>query len=343
MRDRARLLLAMSGVLLLATLPAPAAAAGVFHLGRASEITFSLFDDREATASFGARNSAALFGPRRDVALMPAARRFARSRFLDDPAIRGQASIGLVAQRLHFQRFRLMGINGTAPFPMAAFELGSRNRFFGNRLAINAGVFRYRYGGYRLTLPVARGYSGVAGLLPSLGMSSRTTGAELQAGYQLSSRDYAGVNASYTRGRRSSLPTLAVTNQQITNVSSVQVVPAYEHFLPLARGRSLTFDAAAIYRSSRRVTDLPLGLFEEASPMAVFDSSVRRSETTRFDASLTYRSSSRFSLTAFVRNISDVHPDRSTPLTTRNVVNPATASAVLSEPRTLGLMLSARL
>jgi len=228
-----------------------------------------------------------------------------------------------------------MGINGTAPFPMAAFELGSRNRFFDNRLAINAGVFRYRYGGYRLTLPVARGYSGVAGGLPSLGMSSRTTGAELQAGYQLSPRDYAGVNASYTRGRRSSLPTLAVANQQITNVSSVQIVPTYEHFLPLAHGRSLTFDAAAIYRSSQRVTDLPFGLF-------ALDS-VRRSETTRFDASLTYRSSSRLSLTAFVRNITDVHPDRSTPLTTRNVVNPATASAVLSEPRTLGLMLSTRL
>jgi iron complex outermembrane receptor protein len=265
---------------------------------------------------------------------MPAARRFARSRFLDDSAIRGQASIGLFTQRLHFQRFRLMGINGTAPFPMAAFELGSRNRFFGNRLAINAGVFRYRYGGYRLTLPVARGYSGVAGALPSLGMSSRTTGAELQAGYQLSPRDYAGVNASYTRGRRSSLPTLAVANQQITNVSSVQIVPSYEHFLPLARGRSLTFDAAAIYRSARRVTALP---------SASFDSSIRMIETTRFDASLTYRSSSRLTVTAFVRNITDVHPDRSTPLTTRNVVNPATASAVLSEPRTLGLMLSARL
>jgi len=335
MRDRARLLLAMPGVLLLATVPAPAAAAGIFHLGRGSDIIFSLFDDRGATPSLGTRNAVSLWNTRPDAAFMPAARRFARSRFLDDSAIRGQASIGLVAQRLHFQRFRLMGINGSAPFPMAAFELGSRNRFFDNRLAINAGVFRYRYGGYRLTLPVARGYSGVAGGLPSLGMSSRTTGAELQAGYQLGPRDYAGVNASYTRGRRSSLPTLAVANQQITNVSSFQIVPTYEHFLPLAHGHSLTFDAAAIFRSSRRVTDLPLGLF-------ALDS-VRRSETTRFDASLTYRSSSRLSLTAFVRNITDVHPDRSTPLTTRNVVNPATASAVLSEPRTLGLMLSTRL
>lgn len=342
MRDRARLLLAMPGVLLLATLPAPAAAAGIFHLGRGSDITFSLFDDRGATPSFGVRNGGALRSPQRDAALMPAARRFARSRFLDDSAVRGPASIGLVAQRLHFQRFRLMGINGSAPFPMAAFELGSRNRFFNNRLAISAGVFRYRYGGYRLTLPVARGYSGVAGVLPSLGMSSRTTGAELQAGYQLSPRDYAGVNASYTRGRRSSLPALAVASQQIINVSSVQIVPSYEHFLPLAHGRSLTFDAAAIYRSSRRATDLPFGLLAEGSRLAGVDPA-RRIETTRFDASLTYRSRSRLSLTAFVRNITDVHPDRSTPLTTRNVVNPATASAVLSEPRTLGLMLSARL
>ena len=343
MRNRARLLLAMPGALLLATLPAPAAEAGIFHLGRGSEITFSLFDDRAATASFGTRSTASPWSSPRDAALLPAARRFARSRFLDDSAIRGQTSMDLFTRRLHFQRFRLMGINGTAPFPMAAFELGSRNRFFGNRLAVNVGVFRYRYGGYRLTLPVARGYSGAAGVLPSLGMSSRTTGAELQAGYQLSSRDYAGVNASFTRGRRSSLPTLAVASRQITNVSSVQIVPTYEHFLPMAHGRSLTFDAAAIYRSSRRATDLPSELFGEASPITGFDSSVRRIETTRFDASLTYRSSSRLSLTAFVRNITDVRPDRSTPLTTRNVVNPATASAILSEPRTLGLMLSTRL
>lgn len=321
MRNRLLWLPAMPGAVLATMLPA-AAAAATFHLRPGSDFTVSMFNGRATPSSFLAPN-----------ATMPAARRFIPSRLLDDSAIRGQTSMDLFARRLHFQRFRLMGINGNAPFPMAAFELGSRNRFFGNRLAINAGVFRYRYGGYRLTLPVARGSSGVAGSLPSLGMSSRTSGAELQAGYQLSSRDYAGVNASYMRGRRSSLPTFAVASTQITNVRSFQLVPSYEHVAMLAHGRSLTFDAAAIYRSSIRVTDA----------IPAFDTSVRKLETTRFDASLTYRTSPRLSVAAFVRNITDVHPDRSTPLTTRNLVNPSTASAVLSEPRTVGLSLSARL
>lgn len=312
---------AMPGVVIAMMLPA-AAAAATFHLRPGSDFTVSVFN--------GAATASSLASPN---ATIPAAHRFTPSRLVDDSAMRGQANVGLLAQRVHFQRFRLMGINGTAPFPMAAFELGSRNRFFGDRLSVNAGVFRYRYGGYRLTLPVARGSSGVSGALPSLGMSARTMGAELQAGYQLSSRDFAGVSASYTHGRRSSLPTLAVANRQITNLSSYQIVPSYEHVMPLAHGRSLTFDAAAIYRSSVRVTDA----------IAAFDPSVRKIETTRFDASLTYRASRRLSASAFVRNITDVHPDRSTPLTTRNLVNPSTASAILSEPRTIGLSLSARL
>jgi iron complex outermembrane receptor protein len=271
---------------------------------------------------------------------MSPARRFTwtPSRLLDESAIRGQASMGLFARRVHFQRFRLLGLNGTAPFPMAAFELGLKNRFFGDRLMINTEVFRYRHGGYRLTLPPARGYSGVGAVLPSLGMSSRTTGAEVQAGYRLGPQDYAGLSASYTHARRSSLPSLAVPDRRITSVSSFQVVPSYEHIVPLAHGRSLSFDAAAIYRSSVRVADAAL-----LSPIASFDTSVRKIETTRFEASLTYRSNARFSMTAFVRNITDVRPERATPLTTRNLVNPSTVSAVLSEPRTFGLSLSARL
>lgn len=331
MRDRLLWLPAVPGAVLATMLPA-AAAAATFHLRPGSDFTVSVFNGR-ATPNFFLAPSVTT----------PAARRFTPSRLFDDAAIRGQTGMDLFARRLHFQRYRLMGINGTAPFPMAAFELGSRNRFLEDRLVINAGVFRYRYGGYRLTLPVARGYSGVAGGLPSLGMSSRTMGAELQAGYQLGPRDHAGVNASYTQSRRSSLPSLAVANRQITNVSSFQIVPSYEHFVPLARGRSLTFDAAATYRSSVRVANLPGGLLPQGSAIFGFGSSVRKLETTRFDASLTYRSNSRLALTAFVRNITDVQPDRSTPLTTRNAVNPSTASAVLSEPRTFGLSLSTRL
>ena len=321
MREGFLWLPALPGMAIVSMLPG-AAAAATFHLRPGSDFTVSIFNGRATPSFFLAPN-----------ATMPAARRFIPSRLLDDAAIRGQTSMDLFARRLHFQRFRLMGINGNAPFPMAAFELGSRNRSFGNRLAVNGGVFRYRYGGYRLTLPVARGSSGVAGSLPSLGMSSRTSGAELQAGYHLTSRDYAGVNASYMRARRSSLPTLAVVGTQVTNVRSFQVVPTYEHVLPLEHGRALTFDAAAIYRSSVGVTDA----------IAALDTSVRKIETTRFDASLTYRANPRLSVAAFVRNITDVRPDRSTPLTTRNVVNPSMASAVLSEPRTFGLSLSARL
>ena len=70
---------------------------------------------------------------------------------------------------------------------------------------------------------------------------------------------------------------------------------------------------------------------------------MRRSEATRFDAGLTYYADQRLSVTAFVRNLTDIHPDRSMTLTTRNAVNPTTVSAVLSEPRTFGLSLRARL
>src|SRR5437764_3605971 len=136
MRNRSRLLLAVPGVVLATGWPQPAGAAS-FRLSRWSEFTFS------------ARPSS----PPQDGALTPAARRFSWTgwRPFDDPAVRGQANVSQFARHVHFQRFRLLALNGTTPFPLAAFELGSNNRF-GNRLAIDAGVFRYRYGCFRLTL-----------------------------------------------------------------------------------------------------------------------------------------------------------------------------------------------
>ncbi len=329
-----RLLLAMPGLALATALPASAAAT-TFQVGQTNLLTISVFNDRGSAWSLPGSNAGGLWNPSQESAIASPTRRsfWNSSRAFEDPTTRGSLQARQLARHFHFQRFRLMGINGTAPFPMAAFELGSNNRFFGNKLEINAGVFRYRYGGYRLTLPGSRGLIGAAAVLPSLGMTSRTTGAELEAAYKLTARDSLDLNASYMHGRRSSLLNLA-TDRQITNTDSLQIVPSYEHVVPLRRGQSLSFDAAAIYRSSSRVTTWALG---------AFDPSVRKLETTRFDASLTFRSSSRLSMAAFVRNITDVHPDKSTTLTTRSLVNPATVSAVLSEPRTYGLMLSARL
>ena len=316
MRNGSRLLLAVPGVLIATALSAPAGAAS-FRLSPWSEFNFS----------------ARAWAAQPEGAMTPVGHRFnwSAARLFDDSAIFAQSNVNQFARHVHFQRFRLLGINGSAPFPMAAFEIGSKNRFFGNKLLIQADVFRYRYGGYRLTLPGGRAYNGVAAVLPSLGMSSRTSGAELQAAYKLSSGDFAGINASYAYGRRASLMSLAAPSRQITEVSSLQIVPSYEHLVPLARGRSLAFDAEAIYRSAQRTL------------VGSLDPAVRTSQTTRFDASLTYRSGPRLAVSAFVRNITDVHPDRSATLTTRNLVNPATVSTMLSEPRTYGLAFSARL
>jgi hypothetical protein len=338
MRNRARLLLAVPGVAIVTTSPATAQAA-TFHLRTSSAITFSMLDSRARFAQSPDADARSLLDLRVAGKGRLAMRRFAwsASRAFADFAARGPSYADL-ARHVHLERFRLLGINGTTPFPMAAFEIGSKNLLLGNRLAINADVFRYRYGGYRMTLPGARGFNGTAALLPSLGASSRTTGAELQAAYKLTSHDFVGFTASYAHGRRSSLASLAGTGAQFTGVNSLQLVPSIEHIQLLPHGRSLTFDAAAIYRSSARITNPGPGLLVES-----FDPTVRRSETTRFEASVTYRSGPRFSLTAFVRNITDVRPDKSAALTTRNVVNPATVSAVLSEPRTFGVAVRARL
>jgi hypothetical protein len=326
----------MPGALFAAALPATAEAA-VFHLRPGSAFTFSAFDNRTRLSPAFDASASPFWNPTRAGAIRPAAHRFvwSASRAFDDFAARGR-SYAQLARHVHVQRLRLLGINGTTPFPMAAFEIGSKNLFLGNRLAINADAFRYRYGGYRLTLPGGRGFNGIAAVLPSLGTSSRTTGAELEAAYELTSQDFAGLNASYAHARRSTLPTSAEAIGQVTNVNSLQIVPSFEHVQPLSHGRSLTFDAAAIYRSSVRVANQAIGT-------ASLGTSVRRSETTRFEASLTYRSSARLSVTAFIRNITDVRPDVATTLTTRNVANPATVSAVLSEPRTFGVSLRARL
>src|SRR4051794_35589306 len=169
MRNRFHWFPALPGIVLATALPASAQAA-MFHLPR-SEFTVSVFADRGTTISLPAAR--ALWSPRPNGLITSPARRFTwtPSRLLDESALRGRTSMGRFARRVHFQRFRLLGLNGTAPFPIAAFELGLKNRFFGERVMINTEVFRYRHGGYRLTLPAARGYSGVGAVLPSLGMS----------------------------------------------------------------------------------------------------------------------------------------------------------------------------
>lgn len=330
MGSRSRLDLAMAGIALAGALPASAMAAS-FHLGRGSQFSISVLKDRGSAASFFGSNAERPWNRSPQTVTTSPARRFVWSsaREFEDPAIRSRQ----FARHFRFRRYRLLGINGTAPFPMAAFELGSKNRFFDDNLEINAGVFRYRYGGYRLTLPAIRGANGTAAVLPSLGMTSRTSGVELEAAYTPTRRDRFDLNASYADARRSSLLSMA-TDRQVTNSNYLQIVPSYAHVVPLPRGGSLSFDAAAIYRSSARVTTWAVG---------AFDPSVRKIETTRFDASLTYSSGSRFAVSAFVRNISDVRPDKSATLTTRSLANPATVSAVLSEPRTFGLMLNTRL
>ena len=321
---RAHLLLQLTGVLLAAFAPSSVAAAEL-RLRPGSELTFFVLDQRVPSPLLIPKVTT-FWGQPPELSIGPAAHRFIAlgSRPFSDPASRARSYVRLFSGHFHFQRFRLSGISAGTPIALGAFEIGLKNHFLGDRLMINADVFGYRSARFRLPT-----------LFSSLRPISRTAGADLELEYKLTSLDGAGLNVTYSNVSKpaaSSILRLWLANRQAANITALQIIPSYEHILPLPNGHSLAFDASAIYRSSARVTN----------PIGSLESSVRKIDSTQFDASLAYRFNSRISMAAFVRNLTDVRPDRSMTLAARNNLNPATVSAVLSEPRTYGVVLGGR-
>jgi outer membrane receptor protein involved in Fe transport len=224
------------------------------------------------------------------------------------------------------------------PETLTAGEIGSKNRFLDNRLQLNGDVFYYRYGGHQT--PVVIGQLGGPGgppLYVTMNSPARMVGAELEVLFQATTADRFGLNVSYTDGYYVDKPAQFAAGVANTHMSAVipwQVDPSYQHVFSLPRDQMLTFKAEALYRSSLLAADY--GSTTAANYWSLVPY-LENGSTLQGNFSLTYNFLRQASLTAYVRNVSNVVYKTQVTFTSSNATQNA---AQLSEPRTFGAVLS---
>jgi iron complex outermembrane recepter protein len=235
------------------------------------------------------------------------------------------------------------GANSYAPERVTAYTIGTKNRFFDNRLQLNAEAFLLDYHdqqlGYVKLIPPA-----VVLVTENIGQV-RTKGVELEAELLLARNTRIGLQAQWLDARVRELVynTIAppppssrcritgtvvdCSGQRALRSPEWVFAASLEHSFPLASGDRIVANLFSRYESAR---ELDIAYIPET----------HASSSTRTDAVLTYRfQGDRLSIAAFVNNIEDkVVISNATP-------NPSysangVVAVTLRPPRTFGLRLT---
>ena len=226
---------------------------------------------------------------------------------------------------------------------LISYEIGTKNRFLGNTLQLNAALYFNDYGAYQSAGTNLTPTS----LTPSLGTiasPAQVLGGELETVYQITPADRINLNLAYTDAR------FVDKAGTVINVGPIQrtfadfyardeipgVVPfsanlSYEHLFTLPGDSTIRLRAAARYLAGRDLTNLtPLQLATAAQFVRV-DSQVVG------DANISWVSGNgNWSVTGYVRNVDDNQYKNQVQLQ-----NPLWTTTPY-DPRTTGIVLSAR-
>jgi len=224
------------------------------------------------------------------------------------------------------------------PETLTSLELGSKNRFLENRLQINGDVYYYRYGAFQSAVDVGQlGGPGGPALVRIMGAPARVVGEELEVLFQATTADRFGLNVSHSNAYYVDKPPLfaaGIANATIADIIPWNVDPTYIHTVDLPGGQTLRLKGEALFRSSYLALDLPSTYLATVGPY------VTNGNTLQGNFTLSWNWASHISLSAYVRNVSNV---RYKLVTEGSVSSPVATSnvATLSEPRTFGAVLSA--
>lgn len=205
------------------------------------------------------------------------------------------------------------------PEYLTAFELGSRNRFLGNTLQVNAELFYWKLKDQQISYVGFNSLAQVTFLTANAG-KAHMYGADLDVIWKATSNDTFHVGMEYLESEYDeftrTVPSLAVLTTTGCAVSGYDPTPgsvapavvdcsglptlrspkwsgsaSYQHRFDLANGDSVTFDGDATFASSRY---LDIGYTE------LF----RQKSAALFNASLAYKTAKdSFTVTAWIRNI----------------------------------------
>jgi iron complex outermembrane receptor protein len=189
---------------------------------------------------------------------------------------------------------------------LTAYEIGSKNRFLDNRLLLNAAVFYYDYSGYHTTfLPDTPAFDPA-----SRATAVRTTvpahmiGGEVELAFRPSPRDQFSLNYNYVNFRWVNKPAAFAQAQPESGRAVVPhtVQASYQHNFDIADTGTIQVRVDGKFESAHRTDDLHIDFINAGQSRFV---EVGGKATA--NAQLTFLTKDgRFSLTAYVRNITDV-------------------------------------
>jgi iron complex outermembrane receptor protein len=243
-----------------------------------------------------------------------------------------------------------------APETITAYEIGSKNRFAGNRLQVNAAAWLYKYKDYQANLTLFAPGSPLPVLTVSSAGQATYKGASLDFEYAMSSADQLTLNLSILNARYgsyvapapagySTVPgTLGIplveTGQPITNVPAAVGNLAYDHIFTLSSGASFDWQLSGNYKGDTLLAltnETGYGYVRFYQPsFAIENTSLRYSA-----------SNGKWSITAYCHNIGNEIKAQGGAIA--GAVGPAGVtggyytSAFFYDPRIIGVILQANI
>jgi len=232
-----------------------------------------------------------------------------------------------------------------SPLPMekekvTAYEVGSKNRFFNNRLQVNGAIFYYDYEEYR----------NVANISPfqmptwaTLNTPLRMTGAEIDTTWLITQYDKVSLSAGYLDAKITDFPIDPfygdtrdyLVFERIENNPQKTANISYDHTFLLADGSALVPRISARWQSGMYLTNLTRQQYDIGLAPYVWQDSY-----TITDVGITWTSSKdRYSVSGYIRNLFDTEY--------KNGVSPGTTSVAntdvtVGDPRVWGLSVALR-
>lgn len=218
---------------------------------------------------------------------------------------------------------------------LTAYEIGSKNRFFDRRLQVNVGLFHYDYGGFQAAVQLDP-LNPATGILFNVPL--RMTGVEIESLFQLAPRDRLGLNFSHIESKFYDLPagfSSAVAQRSLWGFAPTTATLFYDHDFDLAGGSTINLHGEAIWNSGYDVRPTSAALAAQGGLAYVHQNGFVLG-----NLNLTWASAdSRFSITGYVRNITD---KRYKSYVNLQSISPLQATGTLSDPRTFGGVLTVK-
>jgi len=226
---------------------------------------------------------------------------------------------------------------------LTAYEIGSKNRFFDNRLQVNGDVFYNNYGAYQTAgvdisplLPAPPPGAPQNPTFHTLASPMKAYGAELEMQARPWANGTISFNASYTHARYGSFGALydpLFSKKEVPGVPPFQGSVAYDHRIELG-GATLMLRGDIRFFSAHDTSSLPQSLAAlGAAPY------IRVASQAVGDLNATLLFGPHYTVTAYVRNVTDNRyiPDG---WALTQVGQSITSNGVaLSDPRTFGVIL----